>query len=88
MRHLVPSSRRLVPILLVAPLLIAPLGLAACSRTDDRAHDPAAGDDLDLELEEGARILESLAERVGARPRKRVLEAVAGLRRGRAAPGP
>lgn len=44
MRHLVPSSRRLVPILLAAPLLVAPLGLAACSRTDDRAHDPAAGD--------------------------------------------
>jgi starch synthase (maltosyl-transferring) len=41
----------------------------------------AAGDDLDLELEEGARILESLADRVGARERKRVLDAVAGLRR-------
>jgi starch synthase (maltosyl-transferring) len=38
-------------------------------------------DDLDLELEEGARILESLATGVGTRYRKRVLEAVAGLRR-------
>ncbi len=41
----------------------------------------AMGDDLDLELEEGARILESLAEGVTARDRPRVLEAVAGLRR-------
>ena len=39
MRHLVSSSRLLVPILLLGPVL----GLAACSRTDDRAHDPAAG---------------------------------------------
>jgi starch synthase (maltosyl-transferring) len=42
----------------------------------------AVGDDIELELEEGARILESLAPGVGARDRKRVLEAVAGLRRG------
>ena len=41
----------------------------------------AAGDDLELELEEGARILESLAPRVPARDRGRVVEAVAGLRR-------
>jgi starch synthase (maltosyl-transferring) len=40
-----------------------------------------AGDDIELELEEGARILEALAERVGTRPRKRVLDAAAGLRR-------
>ncbi|MGH9236205.1 MAG: alpha-1,4-glucan--maltose-1-phosphate maltosyltransferase [Acidimicrobiales bacterium] len=41
----------------------------------------AVGDDIELELEEGARILESLAPGVGVRDRKRVLEAVAGLRR-------
>jgi starch synthase (maltosyl-transferring) len=41
----------------------------------------AAGDDIELELEEGARILESLAAELGARSRKRVLDAVAGLRR-------
>jgi starch synthase (maltosyl-transferring) len=41
----------------------------------------AVGDDIELELEEGARILESLAPGVGARDRKRVLEAIAGLRR-------
>ncbi|MBN2623952.1 MAG: DUF3416 domain-containing protein, partial [Acidimicrobiales bacterium] len=41
----------------------------------------AAGDDVEIELEEGARILESLARSVGARARTRVLEAVAGLRR-------
>jgi len=41
----------------------------------------AAGDDLELELEEGARVLESLAPGVPARDRKRVLDAVAGLRR-------
>ena len=41
----------------------------------------AAGDDVELELEEGARILESLATDLGARPRKRVLQAVEGLRR-------
>jgi hypothetical protein len=35
MRHLVPSPAFLVPILLV--------GLVACSRTDDRASDPAGG---------------------------------------------
>jgi hypothetical protein len=40
MRHLVSSFRRLVPVLLLGPALS---GLAACSRTDDRAHDPAAG---------------------------------------------
>ena len=40
MRHPVPRSRRLVPILLLGPALLA---LAACSRTDDRAHGPAAG---------------------------------------------
>ncbi|WP_165190490.1 hypothetical protein [Caulobacter soli] len=36
MRHVVPSPR-----LLLVPVLL--LGLAACSRTDDRANDPAAG---------------------------------------------
>ncbi len=41
----------------------------------------AAGDDVELELEEGARILEALAAGVGARARTRVLDAVAGLRR-------
>jgi starch synthase (maltosyl-transferring) len=41
----------------------------------------AVGDDVELELEEGARILEQLAEGVGAGPRRRVLDAVAGLRR-------
>jgi starch synthase (maltosyl-transferring) len=41
----------------------------------------AVGDDLDLELEEGARILEALAPGVAARDRKRVLDAVVGLRR-------
>src|SRR5690606_40608589 len=41
----------------------------------------AAGDDVELELEEGARILEELAEKLRSRPRKRVLAAVAGLRR-------
>ena len=41
----------------------------------------AAGDDVEIELEEGARILEALAGGVGARARRRVLDAVAGLRR-------
>ncbi len=41
----------------------------------------AAGDDVEMELEEGARILEALAAGVGARQRRRVLDAVAGLRR-------
>ncbi|HET6948949.1 MAG TPA: alpha-1,4-glucan--maltose-1-phosphate maltosyltransferase [Acidimicrobiales bacterium] len=41
----------------------------------------ALGDDVELELEEGARILESLAGKLGARDRRRVLDAVAGLRR-------
>jgi starch synthase (maltosyl-transferring) len=41
----------------------------------------AAGDDIELELEEGAHILEAQAAQVGARPRKRVLDAAAGLRR-------
>src|SRR5690606_17756160 len=41
----------------------------------------AAGDDVEPELEEGARILESLAADLGPRPRKRVLQAVEGLRR-------
>ena len=41
----------------------------------------AAGDEVELELEEGARILESLVPGLGARARKRVLDAVAGLRR-------
>jgi starch synthase (maltosyl-transferring) len=41
----------------------------------------AAGDDVELELEEGARILEALAAGVVARHQPRVLEAVAGLRR-------
>jgi starch synthase (maltosyl-transferring) len=40
-----------------------------------------AGDDVELELEEGARILEALAAGVGARDRRRVLDAAAGLRR-------
>jgi starch synthase (maltosyl-transferring) len=41
----------------------------------------AAGDDVEIELEEGARILEGVAAGVGARQRRRVLDAVAGLRR-------
>jgi starch synthase (maltosyl-transferring) len=41
----------------------------------------AAGDDVEIELEEGARILEGLAAGVGARQRRRVFDAVAGLRR-------
>jgi starch synthase (maltosyl-transferring) len=41
----------------------------------------AAGDDVEIELEEGARILEALSAGVGARQRRRVLDAVAGLRR-------
>jgi starch synthase (maltosyl-transferring) len=41
----------------------------------------ALGDELDLELEEGARLLEPLAAALGARDRRRVLDAVAGLRR-------
>ena len=41
----------------------------------------AAGDDVELELEEGARILESLATGLGARARGRVLQSVAALRR-------
>ena len=40
-----------------------------------------AGDDVELELEEGARILEALAAGVGARHQRRVLDAAAGLRR-------
>jgi starch synthase (maltosyl-transferring) len=40
-----------------------------------------AGDDVELELEEGARILEALAAGVGARDQRRVLDAAAGLRR-------
>jgi starch synthase (maltosyl-transferring) len=41
----------------------------------------AAGDELELELEEGARILEALSAGVGTRQRRRVLDAVTGLRR-------
>jgi starch synthase (maltosyl-transferring) len=41
----------------------------------------AAGDDVEIELEEGARILEALSAAVGARQRRRVFDAVAGLRR-------
>ena len=41
----------------------------------------ATGDDVELELEEGARILEQRAAGLGARPARRVLEAVRGLRR-------
>jgi starch synthase (maltosyl-transferring) len=41
----------------------------------------AAGDDVEIELEEGARILEALARGVGARDQRRVLDAAAGLRR-------
>jgi starch synthase (maltosyl-transferring) len=40
----------------------------------------AAGDDVEVELEEGARILEALAARLAARDRTRVLDAVEGLR--------
>jgi starch synthase (maltosyl-transferring) len=39
------------------------------------------GDDIEIELEEGARILEALAAGVASRHRPRVLDAVAGLRR-------
>jgi starch synthase (maltosyl-transferring) len=42
----------------------------------------ATGDDVEVELEEGARILEALAPALNARGRKRVLDAVAALRRG------
>ncbi len=41
----------------------------------------AVGDDIELELEEGARILESLAPALGSRSRRRVLDAAEGLRR-------
>jgi starch synthase (maltosyl-transferring) len=41
----------------------------------------AVGDDIEIELEEGARILEHLAEALGSRSRRRVLDAAAGLRR-------
>ena len=41
----------------------------------------AVGDDVELELEEGARILDSLAGALGARARTRVLDAAATLRR-------
>ncbi|HEY8527337.1 MAG TPA: alpha-1,4-glucan--maltose-1-phosphate maltosyltransferase [Acidimicrobiales bacterium] len=41
----------------------------------------AAGDDVEVELEEGARILEALASQLPGRARKRVLDAAAGLRR-------
>jgi starch synthase (maltosyl-transferring) len=41
----------------------------------------AAGDDVEIELEEGARTLEALAGGVGAGDRRRVLDAAAGLRR-------
>ncbi|HET6663747.1 MAG TPA: alpha-1,4-glucan--maltose-1-phosphate maltosyltransferase [Acidimicrobiales bacterium] len=41
----------------------------------------AAGDDVEIELEEGAHILEALAGGVGASDRRRVLDAAAGLRR-------
>ncbi|HEX5367186.1 MAG TPA: alpha-1,4-glucan--maltose-1-phosphate maltosyltransferase [Acidimicrobiales bacterium] len=41
----------------------------------------ANGDDVELELEEGARILEQRAATLGPRARKRVLGAVTGLRR-------
>ena len=41
----------------------------------------AAGDDVEVELEEGARILEALAPALNARGRGRVLDAVAALRR-------
>ena len=41
----------------------------------------AAGDEVELELEEGARIMEALAPGVPSRDRKRVLDAAAGLRR-------
>ena len=40
MRHLVPRPGLLVPVLLLG---LAASGLTACSRTDDRASDPAAG---------------------------------------------
>ncbi|HEX6421148.1 MAG TPA: alpha-1,4-glucan--maltose-1-phosphate maltosyltransferase [Acidimicrobiales bacterium] len=41
----------------------------------------ASGDDVEIELEEGALILEDLAPRLAVRDRRRVLDAVAGLRR-------
>jgi starch synthase (maltosyl-transferring) len=41
----------------------------------------AAGDDVEIELEEGARILEAFAPQLAARARARVLDAVAALRR-------
>jgi starch synthase (maltosyl-transferring) len=41
----------------------------------------SVGDDITLELEEGARILWSLADGLGPRSRRRVLDAAAGLRR-------
>jgi starch synthase (maltosyl-transferring) len=41
----------------------------------------AAGDDVEIELEEGARILEALAPQLAARARARALDAVAALRR-------
>ncbi|MGH9250464.1 MAG: maltotransferase domain-containing protein, partial [Acidimicrobiales bacterium] len=41
----------------------------------------AAGDDVEIELEEGARILEALAAGVAARHQGRVLDAAGGLRR-------
>lgn len=52
MRHLVPSPRVLIPaLLLLGP--VAP-GLAGCSRTDDRAHAPAAGDSRALAVPQDA----------------------------------
>src|SRR5690606_20355743 len=47
----------------------------------DVENKAAAGDEIEVELEEGARILEELAEKLRSRSRKRVLAAVAGLRR-------
>jgi starch synthase (maltosyl-transferring) len=41
----------------------------------------AAGDDVELELEEGAHILEARAEGLDARSKRRVLDAATGLRR-------
>ena len=42
----------------------------------------AAGDDVEIELEEGARILEALAAGLGVPQQRRIHDAVAGLRRG------
>jgi starch synthase (maltosyl-transferring) len=47
----------------------------------DVAIKASIGDDIEVELEEGARILESLAVDLGSRSRRRALDAAAALRR-------